>query len=366
MVTQRSDPPVSAATPRSRKPKPGAKITLQTIADHLGVSTATVSLALRDSPLVAEATRQRIKHSAADLGYIYNRRAASLRTSRSGIIGVVVPDIMNPFFAEILLGIENELGLSRHTFLLCNHRDDIAVQKHFVETLLQFGADGVILAPAIGTDPEAISAIENSGLPVVLVARWVKGSRAPVYRGDDKKGAFMVTRHLIELGHRRIAFIGGRRGTSTGQDRREGFLAALQQAGIEPVPELQAGVERTRKAGYDVVRELFAGNANPATTPATAIVCFNDLLAIGVMSGLRSLGIEPGHDIAVTGYDDIAEAEISAPTLTTVWNGQQEAGRLAARAMLEILAGTPPSPEENGLILPQLRVRQSSCPPPKS
>jgi len=345
---------------KQRRPQAPAKVTLQTIADYLGVSTATVSLALRDSPLVADATRVRVKHSASELGYIYNRRAASLRTSRSGIIGVVVPDIMNPFFAEILLGIEDELGLSRHTFLLCNHRDDLAVQKHFVETLLQFGADGVILSPAIGTDADMLSAIEDSGLPVVQVARWVKGSRVPVYRGDDKKGAFMVTRHLIELGHRRIAFIGGRRGTSTGQDRREGCMAALQQAEIEPVPELQTGAERTRKAGYDVVRELFAGKPNTAT----AIVCFNDLLAIGAMSGLRSLGLEPGQAIAVTGYDDIAEAEISAPPLTTVWNGQQEAGRLAARAMLEILAGTPPAPEESGLIVPQLRIRQSSCPPP--
>jgi DNA-binding LacI/PurR family transcriptional regulator len=336
-----------------------AKTTLSTIAEHLGVSTATVSLALRDSPLVALHTRERIKKGASELGYIYNRRAASLRTSRSGIIGVVVPDIMNPFFAEILLGIEDELGSRRHTFLLCNHRDELSAQKNFIETLLQFGADGVILAPAIGSTPEDVRAIEASGLPVVMVARWVKGARAPVYRGDDRKGAYMVTRHLVELGHRRIAFIGGRRGTSTGHDRRDGFLAALAQAGIEAIPELQAGAERTRKAGYDAAREMFAD----AAAPATAIVCFNDLLAIGAMSGLRSLGIEPGRDVAVTGYDDIAEAEISAPTLTSVWNGQQEAGKLAARAMLRILAGEA-QVDDNRLILPQLRIRQSSCPPP--
>ncbi|MCB1416890.1 MAG: LacI family DNA-binding transcriptional regulator, partial [Nitratireductor sp.] len=166
----------------------GNKVTLSTIAESLGVSTATVSLALRDSPLVADATREKIKQAAAQSGYIYNRRAASLRTSRSGIVGVLVPDIMNPFFAEILLGIEEELGLNRQTFFLCNHRDDISVQKHFLETLLQFGADGVIVAPAIGTTAEDIKAIEGTGLPVVMVARWVQGSRAPVYRGDDKKG----------------------------------------------------------------------------------------------------------------------------------------------------------------------------------
>lgn len=331
------------------------KVTLSTIAEKLGVSTATVSLALRDSPLVADATRERIKEAAAASGYIYNRRAASLRTSRSGIIGVLVPDIMNPFFAEILLGIEEELGLNRQTFFLCNHRDELAVQKNFLETLLQFGADGVILAPAIGTTAEDVKSIEATGLPVVMVARWVAGSRAPVFRGDDKKGTYMVTRHLIELGHRKIAFIGGKRETSTGNDRREGYLAALEQAGLEPDPSLQKGSERTRKAGYDSARSLFEGNLEAAT----AVVCFNDLLAIGAMSGLRSLGLEPGRDVAVTGYDDIAEAEISAPTLTTVWNGQQEAGRLAARAMLRVINGEDVH-DEDRLILPELRIRESS------
>jgi LacI family transcriptional regulator len=334
------------------------KITLSTIADELGVSTATVSLALRDSPLVADSTREKIKQAAASSGYIYNRRAASLRTSRSGIVGVLVPDIMNPFFAEILLGIEDELGLNQQTFFLCNHRDQLVTQQNFLETLLQFGADGVILSPAIGTTAEDIKAIESTGLPVVMVARWVKGSRAPVFRGDDKKGSYMVTRHLIEAGHRKIAFIGGKRETSTGHDRREGYLAALEQAGIEPDPKLQTGTERTRKAGYESVRQLFADNHEIAT----AIVCFNDLLAIGAMSGLRSLGIEPGRDVAVTGYDDIAEAEISAPTLTSVWNGQQEAGRLAARAMVRILAGET-ADNEDRLIVPELRIRQSSNPP---
>lgn len=334
------------------------KITLSTIAENLGVSTATVSLALRDSPLVADITRDKIKQSAADLGYIYNRRAASLRTSRSGIIGVMVHDIMNPFFAEILKAIEGELGQSRQTFLLCNHNDDLDIQTNFIQTLLQFGADGVIVSPTIGTRAEDIQAIEDNGLPVVMIARWVEGSSAPVFRGDDKKGIFISTSHLLELGHREIAFIGGLRETSTGRDRREGYLSAMDKAGIEPRSEWQIGSEATRKAGYDRVRAMFADGIKPS-----GIVCFNDLVAIGVMSGLRSIGLEPGVDVAVTGYDDIAEAEITSPALTTVWNGQQEAGRLAARAMIAILSGNPP-PRERVLIEPQLRVRESTCPPP--
>jgi DNA-binding LacI/PurR family transcriptional regulator len=333
------------------------KITLSTIAEKLGVSTATVSLALRDSPLVADGTRDRIKHMATDMGYIYNRRAASLRTSRSGIIGVMVHDIMNPFFAEILKAIEGELGQSRQTFLLCNHNDDLAVQTNFIQTLLQFGADGVILSPTIGTRAEDIEAIENNGLPVVMIARWVEGSTAPVFRGDARQGIYMATRYLLELGHKEIVFIGGQRETSTGRDRREGYLAAMREAGIEPRPEWQIGSEATRKAGYERVKAMFVSGIRP-----TAIVCFNDLVAIGVMNGLRSIGVEPGVDIAVTGYDDIAEAEIASPALTTVWNGQQEAGRLAARTMIAILSGEAP-PRERVLIAPELRIRESTCPP---
>ncbi|MBL4892116.1 MAG: LacI family DNA-binding transcriptional regulator [Rhizobiaceae bacterium] len=314
------------------------KITLSTIAEHLGVSTATVSLALRDSSLVAGTTRDKIKASAAELGYIYDRRAASLRTSRSGIIGVLMHDIVNPFFAEILIAIEDELEASRRIFLLCNHRDNLNTQTNFINTLLQFGADGVIISPAIDTTLEDIEKIENNGLPVVLVARDIPGATVPVFRGNDKKGIQIATQHLIDLGHRVIAFVGGRRETSTGRDRRDGYLAALQEAGIEPNPALQTGSQSTRQDGYDCVRALFESGQNP-----TGIVCFNDLLAFGVMNGLRSIGKEPGVDVSVTGYDNIAEAEIFSPALTTVWNGQQEVGKLAARAMVEILQGNRPS-----------------------
>jgi len=331
------------------------KTTLSTIAEHLGVSTATVSLALRDSPLVAETTRDKIKSTAENLGYIYNRRAASLRTSRSGIIGVMVHDIMNPFFAEILISIEEELGQHRQTFLLCNHRDDLGVQTKFIQTLLQFGADGLILSPAIGTIAEDIEKIENNGLPVVMIARYVPNSTAPIYRGDDKRGIYLATKHLIDLGHREIAFIGGRRETSTGRDRRDGYLAALKEAGIKPDAELQMGSGATRKSGYECVRALFASGRNP-----TAIACFNDLGAIGVLSGLRSIGKIPGKDISVTGYDSIAEAEISSPPLTTVWNGQQEAGKRAARAIIDTVLGNAPA-DRDVLIEPKLVVRESTC-----
>ncbi|MEC5292599.1 LacI family DNA-binding transcriptional regulator [Aurantimonas sp. C2-6-R+9] len=330
------------------------KVKLSTIADSLGLSTATVSLALRDSPLVAEVTRERIKHAARDLGYIYNRRAASLRTSRSGILGVCVHDIMNPFFGEILKSVEDELDRRRQTFILCNHHDELAKQRSFVDTMLQLGADGLILSPAIGTPASDIHLAEENELPVTLIARTIEGSGVCGFRGDDSYGMGLAVDHLIGRGHRSIAMIGGTAMTSTGRDREAGYLAALTRGGIEFRDEWRIKGPRDRHSGFDAVSAFLAIENRP-----TAIVCFSDLVALGVMYGLSRAGLRPGVDVAVIGYDDIDEAVIATPSLTTVANGQSEVGRRAAGALLDRLQGQPAN-EETILITPELKIRQSS------
>ena len=332
------------------------KIKLSTIADTLGVSTATVSLALRDSPLVAAVTRDKIKEQARALGYIYNRRAASLRTSRSGIIGVVVHDIMNPFYGEILKAIESELDRSRHTFILSNHYDNVDKQRNFIETLLQLGGDGVIMSPAIGTPPEDIRLAEDNGLPAILVARSIDSLDVPTYRGDDSYGISLATNHLIGLGHRVIAMIGGTDQTSTGRDRYAGYVNALRKANIPVDPSLRISGPRSKQGGFEAAVNFLSLPQKP-----TAAVCWNDLVAIGLMNGIARAGLVPGRDISVTGYDDLEEASIATPSLTTVWNGQAEVGRLAARALLDKLDGNH-DPDGIHLIKPEMRIRQSTGP----
>lgn len=329
------------------------KVTLSTIADDLGVSTATVSLALRDSPLVAEHTREKVRLRAREIGYVYDRRAASLRTQRSDIVGVLVRDIINPFFAEILRSIEAELGSNRQTFLLCNHGDDIALQEDFISTLMQFGADGVIMSPSVGTSAEDINRIEENGLKVTLVARTVDEAVVPAFLGHDEAGFHMITRHLIDQGHHDIALVGGTRLTSTGLARRKGFAKAFDDAGL-PLPK-RTDIETPydRKAGFDAVDEILANGP-----PPSAIACCSDTVALGIMHGLRKRGLEPGKDIAVTGYDDIEEASFSSPALTTVADGHDEIGRLAARALYEKISGKQPSTEAV-FIKPQLKIRES-------
>ncbi len=321
------------------------------------MSTATVSLALRDSPLVADSTRERIKEHAREIGYIYNRRAASLRTSRSGIVGVTVHDIMNPFYAEILRSIEGELDRSRQTFLLCNHYDNVEKQRSFLDTLLQLGADGVIMSPAIGTPAADIAMAEQNGLPVVLVARSVDEADVPAFRGDDAYGTGLATAHLISLGHTRIAMVGGTDQTSTGRHRYQGYREAMEKAGLEPRADWRVAGPRTKAAGFEAAARFLALPDRP-----TAAVCWNDLVAIGLMSGIARAGLVPGIDVSVTGYDDLEEAEIATPALTTVWNGQREVGRRAARALLDRLNGIEVKGGQE-LIHPELKVRQSTGTP---
>jgi len=332
------------------------KIKLSTIAESLGLSTATISLALRDSPLVAADTRERIKEQARAMGYIYNRRAASLRTSRSGIIGVVVHDIMNPFYGEILKAIEGELDRRSHTFILSNHYDSVEKQRSFIEMLLQLGGDGVIMSPAIGTPPEDVALAENNNMPAILIARSMEGGDLPTFRGDDSYGISLATNHLISLGHRTIAMVGGTEQTSTGRDRYQGYVNALRKAGMEVDPALRIQGPRGKQAGFEAAMEFLSLPQKP-----TAAVCWNDLVAIGFMNGIARAGLVAGRDISVTGYDDLEEASIATPALTTVWNGQEEVGRLAARALLDKLGGSH-EPDGLHLIKPEMRIRQSTGP----
>ncbi|MEM0900370.1 MAG: LacI family DNA-binding transcriptional regulator [Pseudomonadota bacterium] len=331
------------------------KIKLSTIGDALGVSTATVSLALRDSPLVAEETREKVKVYAREIGYIYNRRAASLRTQRSGILGVIVRDIINPFYAEVLEAIETELDRSKLTFLLSNHYDNVEKQRDFLETLLQLGTDGVIMSPAIDTPAQDIELLRNNNVPVVFVARSHPGMSAPVFRGDDAYGIGLATNHLISLGHTDIAMIGGDDNTSTGRDRYNGYKQAMEKAGLKVREEWRISGPRTKAEGFEVAPQFLALSARP-----TAVVCWNDLVAIGFMNGIARAGLRAGTDISVTGYDDLEEAQIATPALTTVSNGQAEVGRNAARALLDRIEKKKSISGTEHLIRPELRIRQST------
>ncbi len=342
--------------PNEAEPGP-SRITQRQLAEQLGVSPATVSLAMRGSPLVARSTRERVVEAMRRSGYVYNRSAASLRTRTSHIVGVAFHDITNPYFAELLAAVEAKLSATGRTVFLSNHGDDLDRQTRFLDGIRQHDADGLLLSPAFDTDPAAIEGLVSSGVPVVCVARRLPDVPVEFAGHDDVTGMRLVTEHLIALGHRRIAMVGASQRGTAGRERAQGYEDALSGHGIAFDPALQIPGAATREAGQQGVHRAMALSPRP-----TAVVCFNDLVAFGAMMGLRRLGLEPGRDVAVTGCDDIAEAAETVPGLTTVANRPRDVGDAAADLLLKRIAD-PARPPQQFLVTPTLSVRESSGPP---
>ena len=342
---------------RPRKPpQRPARLTLRELAAHSGVSRATVSLVLRNSPLVAEKTRLRVRETMAALGYVYNRGAANFRTQRTQTVGVAMNELVNPYFSELTAAVERALAKVGRTVFLSNSSEDPAVQDGFIATMREYNAEGLIICPTQGSKPRTLRRLIDFGMPCVLISRNLPGSGLDYAGNDHRLGLFLSTEHLVSLGHRRIALIGANELISTGVERREGYEQALAASGIPVDRDLILEGPPTRSFGAEAVKRLVA-----FSDPPTASVCFNDVIAFGVMLGLRQLGLEPGQDFAVAGCDDIAEAALWTPALTTVAVDTLGMGEAAARLVLERSADFS-LPRRKVVLSPRLIIRASSGP----
>src|SRR4051794_39344253 len=220
------------ATARSER----RNVTIIDIARAAGVSKSTVSLVLRGSPMVKGETRERVTKAMEAHGYVYNRGAASLRRARTDIIGMVINDLANPFFAELAIGIERALQNSGYIPFIANTAENVVRQAEVVRSMREHGAAGLILCPALDTDAQEIRSLTSPGVPLILAIRRILGARVSLVASDNVAGAARATRHLIGLGHRRIAYVGGAERMVVRQDRVTGFRQAMDEAGllIEP------------------------------------------------------------------------------------------------------------------------------------
>lgn len=336
---------------------PGRKLTLRDLARHAGVSPATVSLVLRKSPLVAEATRERVLTSMRTLGYVYNRGAASLRTKRTHTVGVAINELINPYFAELTAAIERALNRIGYSVFLSNSAEDPVHQDHFIETMREYNADGLIICPAENTTVQSLNHLSQFRVPCVQISRFVEGANIDYAGSDHRRGTFLATEHLISLGHTRIAMIGGNERSSTGIERRQGFVAALEAHGVPFDPAMMVTCSHTREGGSRAIHDLLTRN-----DPPTAAACYNDLLAFGVMLGLRQLGREPGKDFAVIGCDDVSEAALWHPALTSLAIDTTAMGDAAVQLLLQRMVD--PDAERREVVLePKLVLRASSGAP---
>jgi LacI family transcriptional regulator len=294
------------------------------------------------------------------MGYVYNRTAATLRSQRSHAIGLIVADIKNPFFAELIVGVEKEFEKAGKVVLLANTSESLSRQKKSIEAMFEHGTDGILICPARGSKKSDLEKLTNSGMPLVLFTRYVKGLKTNYIEGNNVEGSFEAVSHLIGLGHRRIAFIGGVDTASPRWDRERGYRLAHEEAGVPIDPHLNVQTNISIQEGSDAIRELFLRGASE---PPTAAFCYNDCIAYGVIFGLNTLGMEAGRDFSVVGFDDGAWSVSWRPPLTTVSTSPEKIGIEAARMLMSAIEH--PNAEPRKIYLPApLVVRQSTCPPP--
>jgi|SRR5581483_1743310 DNA-binding LacI/PurR family transcriptional regulator len=337
-------------------------ITIKDIARAAGVSHTTVSRALRDHPALSTQTKAQIKALAAKMGYVPSATARGLKTRRTRAVGVIVSQIDDPFWSEVLEGIETILHPAGYSlFVAATHRDPQR-EKEVVLAMVQRGVDGVILcAPQFS--PEQSRWLSMYGMPMVTVNNEGAGDTPYLVFNDNIYGIRLVTRHLIELGHRRLAFLGNRLGGNTTREREAGLRQEMEASGLAVNESyIQLAPSSTPQGGFVATQSLLSLPEIP-----TAIACYNDNMAVGVYSALYQAGLHIPQDVSVVGFDDIVVAAYLTPPLTTLRQFKPKLGSDAANMMLRILdarsdSGAPLAPERIEL-RGELVVRASTAPP---
>jgi LacI family transcriptional regulator len=330
---------------------PKKRATIKDVARVSGTSSATVSMALRKDPRISEETRRRVETAAVEVGYVYNRSAANLRNQSSDIIGLVIGDIANPFFAQLSAGVNEVLTDAGKMLFLASYNEDPERQASLLSRLSEQSVDGILLCPAFGTDPAMVNTLQQWQIPCVQLLRTLPDSPFDYVSTDYRRGIDQICEHLIALGHRQIAFVGGDRLHSATLERHQGFIDALQRHELDA--SLIFHIEPSRHSGRNFIETLRREHPE-----VSAAVCFNDVTAFGMMAGLRRLGLVPGRDFAITGFDNVEEAEDRIPALTTVDSHAFEMGRRAAHMLLARME-FPDQPRQQHILPAELIIRGS-------
>ncbi|HAF70325.1 TPA: LacI family transcriptional regulator [Candidatus Acetothermia bacterium] len=311
---------------------------------------------MNDSPLIREETKARIRRIAEELGYERNELARGLVKGASGAIGLVIPDITNPFFAEVTRGVGEGAHARGYGVILCNTEEDPDRERSYIGLLRRKRVDGLILTSVTAEDPY-IKAIARSKTPFVLVSRASQVVNAPYVGVDDRLGGRLAVEHLVELGHRRIGFIGGPPDVQSCVDRLAAYEAVLDERGIPIRDEWIIFSDFTQAAGHRAARRLLASKDRP-----TAVFAANDVVALGVLQAADELGIEVPEELSVVGYDDISYAALPRIRLTTVAQPSFDMGKIAAEWLLSALEGGK-TRRLYRLLTPKLVVRSTTAPP---
>jgi LacI family transcriptional regulator len=329
------------------------RVTMADVAREAGVSSMTVSRVINNKGEVCPVTRQRVQEIIERLGYRPSGIARGLATQRTGTLGLVVPDVANPFFSDVARGVEHVAYAEGYNTFLCNTEEDPHRELAVLKSLEEKRVDGLVLCSSRLDDGE-LRAVVARHPTVVLVNRRLEGDRVRSVLVDDETGGRLATQHLLQAGHRAVGFLAGPTVSHSGRQRAEGYRAALAAAGLPYNPAWVRHCSPVVEGGQEAARELLTAHSE-----LTALVCYNDLVAVGALQACADLGRQVPGDVAVVGYDDIPLSALVTPPLTTCRVPRYELGVQAVRLLLDQIDGCPDECDEI-VLRPELTVRASA------
>ena len=327
--------------------------TIREVAESAGVSYATVSHVINNTRLVSPETRERVLAAMDALNYRPNALARSLRQGKTNTLGLVLPDSANPFFAEISRSIEDEAFKKGYSVFLCNTELDTQRELFYVDVLSKKQVDGIVFVAA-GDQADSLEFLVGRNMPVVMIDREVPSVEVDAVLTDNQLGGYLATRHLLELGHQRIACISGPSSITPSAERMIGYRKALEEADLPYDEKLILRGDYHAQSGMEITHSILKMNPRP-----TAIFALNDLMALGALRAAAEDGCTVPGDLAVVGYDDLEIARFTNPPLTTIAQPKKEIGVKAIELLVDRISRKDRSPTR--LVLPpELIVRRST------
>lgn len=330
--------------------------TMKQVASRAGVSISTVSHVINKTRHVSDDVQDSVNKAIRTLNYFPSAVARSLKVAQTHTIGMVIPNNSNPFFAELIRGIEGVCFDKGYAVILCNTDDKPEKQAKYIQVLLEKRVDGLIVISS-GYDPDLVRLLSSRRIPEVTIDRAIPGLVSDNVYVNHELGGYLATRHLLSLGHTQIACLSGPEELSSGNDRMAGYLRALKESQVTVNRSWLIRGEFSSQSGYECMQKLLALPDQPS-----AVFACNDLLAMGAMCAAHEQGIDIPDDLSIVGFDDIQLASYTCPPLTTMAQPKQEMGEMVANMLIKRMQNKD-LPIQQQVFQPELRIRKSTAPP---
>jgi LacI family transcriptional regulator len=329
-------------------------VTLREVGKLAGVSAMTVSRVINGRHGVDPETQRRVEDAIAELDYVPNRIARGLISKKTQTIGLIVPDVVNPFFGPVVRGAETAARRAGYRVLLCNSEGDLRLEREYIEDLVAHRVEGLLLAPASDHSRHSVFPLIRGGFPLVLLDRALPDSDCDLIVSDSASGARRLVEHLIAVGHRSIAHITDADDTSTGRERLRGYREALESAGISYAEDMVFRTTVDQIGGYRATQQVLGLDPLP-----TAIFTVNNMTVVGAMQALRERGLAVPDDMGLVCFDDVEHLAVLSPFLTVIDQPAETFGSLGAQLLLERIAGKAGQKSRRIVLQTDLVVRQS-------